>query len=143
MKIQSLSFLFVVGIAFLSMGTVLKKKDPIVETQTDPVGYSEKAKEEAQGKKGPPVPRLELYPKERFLVEGPVEKKKGVPSEPEETEIDLWLEEEGMEEGEIGEEEGLWDEGEEGEEFKLPAKRDDTRKKSAKGETGFLDTEKA
>ena len=135
MKPQSLFLVFVLGIALLSVGTVIKKRDPVVETQTDPVGYSEKAKEEAQGKKGPPVPRLELYPKERFLVEGPVEKKKGVPSEPEETEIDLWLEEEGMEEGEIGEEEGLWDEGEEGEEFKPPAQKDDTREKSVKRKT--------
>ncbi len=116
MKIQSLSFLFVVGIAFLSMGTVLKKKDPIVETQTGPVGYSEKAKEEAEGKKGPPAPALELYPKERFLVEGPVEKGKGAPSvKEEEAETELWLEE--------------------GEEFKPPAQKDDTREKSVKRKT--------
>ena len=111
------------------MGTVLKKRDPVVETQTGPAGYSEKAKEEAEGKKGPPAPTLELYPKERFLVEGPVEKGKGAPSVKEETETELWLEEE----------EGPWDEWEEGEEFKLPAKRDDTREKSAKRKPGFLD----
>ena len=85
------------------MGTVLKKKDPVAETQTGSIGYSEKAKEGAEGKKGPPMPTLELYPKERFLTEGPVEK---------------------------GEEE-----------FKLPAKKDDTKEKSTKRKPGFLDRE--
>lgn len=137
-KIPSLSLFFILGVAFLSMGTVLKKKDPVLQTQTGPIGYSEKAKEEAEGKKGPPVPTLELYPKERFLTEGPVEKGKSSPVTEEETEGELWLGEEGEEEDEIGEAEGLWAEEEVGEEFKLVAKRDDTREKSAR-KPGFLD----
>ena len=100
------------GIAFLSVGTVVKKKDPILETQTGPISYSEKAKEQVEGKKGPPVPTLELYPKERFLVEGPVEKGEGAPS--------------------IEEDEPL--------KFKLKAKKDDTREKSASRKRWFLDT---
>lgn len=131
--------LLLLVIALLAMGAVLKKKDPVLETQTGPVGYSEKAKEEAEGKKGPPVPTLELYPKERFLVEAPVVRKKSAPSVQEETETEFWLEEEGKAEGEIGEEEGLWDEGEEGGEFKLELERDDTREKPKK-KPGFLDT---
>ena len=131
MKKPFLSLILILGIALLSIGTVLKKKDPVLEAQTGPIGYSEKEKEEAEGKKGPPVPKLELYPKERFLVEGPVEKKKGAPSLPEETETELWLEE-GAEEGEIGAEEGLWDEEEEEDEFKLEVQTDDTREKPAK-----------
>lgn len=74
---QLILFSLVLVTSFLSLGTVLKKKDAIQRTQTDPIGYQEKAKEEAEGKKGPPVPALELFPKERFLVEGPVEKTKG------------------------------------------------------------------
>lgn len=111
-KIPSLSLFFILGVAFLSMGTVLKKKDPVAETQTGSIGYSEKAKEGAEGKKGPPMPTLELYPKERFLTEGPVEKGKSSPVAEEET----------------------------GEEFKLGAERDDTKKKPAKAKPRFLDT---
>lgn len=133
-------YILILGIALLSMGTVLKKKDPVLKTQTGPIRYSEKAKEEAEGKKGPPVPTLELYPQERFLVEGPVKKGKSSPVTQEESEAELWLEEETEEEGEIGMEEGLWDEGEEGGEFKLQAQKDDTGEKPAKNKPGFLDT---
>lgn len=71
-----LRIFLILGMGFLSLGTVVKKKDPIQMTQTDPVGYQEKLKEEEGGKKGPPAPTLELFPKERFLIEGPVEKGK-------------------------------------------------------------------
>ncbi len=62
-----------VGITFLSLGAVVKKKDSIQNTQTDPIAYQEKVRQEAEGKKGPPVPTLDLFPKENFLGEGPVE----------------------------------------------------------------------
>lgn len=120
MRTQFLFFFFVLAAAFLSVGTVVKKKDPILETQTGPVGYSEKAKEETEGKKGPPAPALTLFPKERFLVEGPVEKGEEIATAKpakEEAEAEFWLEEEGEENGE---------------EFKLEAERDDSRK-TAKG----------
>lgn len=138
MKRESLFFFFVLAVAFLSLGTVVKKKDPVLETQTGPIGYAEKAKEEAEGKKGPPVPTLELYPKERFLAEGPVEKGKISPIDKEKVERGLWLAEEGEAEQEDEARQG-W-EGEE--EFKLEAKRDDTREKSAKQNPRFLDTER-
>lgn len=141
-KIQSLSLFLALGSAFLSVGTVVKKKDPVLETQTGPIGYAEKAKEEAEGKKGPPAPTLELYPKERFLIEGPVEKRKRAFSAKEEAEVELWLEEEGEEEDETPEDEELWEGREKEGWFKLEAKRDDTREKPAKPTPRFLDTSK-
>ena len=135
-----LSLFFILAIAFLSLGTVVKKKDPVLETQTGPIGYLEKAKEEAEGKKGPPVPTLELFPKERFLAEGAMEKGKSSLANLEEkegTEAELWLEEEGNEQDETEREEGLWNEGEE--EFKLKSQRDDTREKSTQSKPGLLD----
>lgn len=139
MKRESLFFFSVLAVAFLSLGTVIKKKDPVLETQTGPIGYAEKAKEEAEGKKGPPAPTLELYPKERFLAEGPVEKGKISPvdlGDKEKVETGLGLAEEG--EAEQEDEAGQGWEGEE--EFKLEAKRDDT--KSTKQNPRLLDTER-
>lgn len=63
----------ILGMSLLSLGTVVQKKDPIQLTQADPVGYQEKLKEEMEGKKGPPAPTLELFPKERFLVQSPMD----------------------------------------------------------------------
>lgn len=83
--------ILVCGIALLSLGTVVKKKDAIELTQTDPIAYQEKLKEEAEGKKGPPVPTLVLFPREKFLAEGPVT---GPEEAREEEEWELWLEEE-------------------------------------------------
>jgi len=79
-----------VGIGFLSLGTVVKRKDAIELTKTDPIAYEQKKKEEAEGKKGPPVPALKLYPREKFQVEPPVGKEK----EREETEKETGPEEE-------------------------------------------------
>ncbi len=72
---RSLRVFFFLGLSFLFLGAVLKKKDGIQMTQTDPVNYQEKMKEEEGGKKGPPSPSLRFFPKERFMSEGPVEKK--------------------------------------------------------------------
>ena len=113
---QSILFL---GICFLLMGTVVKKKDPVRETQTDPVGYQDKLKEEEEGKKGPPAPALNLFPREKFLVEGAVGKAPKTASaetfeeqaaEEKVEDSDLWLEEE------VGERE----------EFKQDEETDDT-----------------
>ena len=106
-----------ISVGLLEMGTVVKKKDAIQLTQTDPVAYQEKVKEEAEGKKRPPVPTLELFPKERFLTEGPVEKGKEARGVPEGTDSEFWLEEDKT--GETSEE---WEEGE----FKLEPQTDDT-----------------
>jgi len=56
-------------------------------TQTDPVGVNEALKEQEDGKKGPPVPTLKLFPRERFLIEGPVNKGKNKEDEAEELEF--------------------------------------------------------
>lgn len=81
------------GIGFLSVGTVAKQKDPITMTQTDPVRYEEKEKEKKEGKKGPPMPTIELYPRHRFLIEGPIDKSKQVIPTEEEANLEFWLEE--------------------------------------------------
>lgn len=73
---RGIRVLFVIGLGFLLMGTVVKRKNAIQMTQTDPVSVQEKLKEDAEGKKGPPAPSLKLFPKERFLIEGPMEKGK-------------------------------------------------------------------
>ena len=75
----------ILGMAFGNLGAVVKKKNPILATQTDPVGYQDKVKEEEEGKKGPPVPSLNLFPKEAFLSDGPVGKVK--PGEADETSL--------------------------------------------------------
>jgi hypothetical protein len=75
---------------------VVQKKDGIQLTQTDPVAYQEKAKEEIEGKKGPPAPFLELFPKEKFLAEGPMEETKEEILLDEEAPLTLWEEEEAL-----------------------------------------------
>lgn len=102
--------LMIVGIGILCLGMVVKKKSPLQLTQTDPIGYEQKAKEEAEGKKGPPAPTLELVPRQRFLSEGPVDKALE-PEEGEEFKLsyetdDTWEGFEGEEWPEFEEEEG-------------------------------------
>lgn len=126
------------------MGTVVKKKDPVQLTQTDPVGYQDKLKEEEGGKKGPPQPTLALFPKERFLVqpsiEGMQQKQDKKEEEPEKlteqdqdlvqlgenADSDFWLEEEGAGDSE---------------EFKLETETDDIWEDTEKPEESpYLDT---
>ena len=66
----------ILSLGFLSSAAVLKKKDAIQDTQTDPTTYQVKLKEHTEGKKGPPAPTFELFPKQGFLAEGPMEKPK-------------------------------------------------------------------
>ena len=108
------------GIGLLSLGAVVKKKDPIRDTQTDPIGYLEKAKQKTEGEKGPPAPTLELFPKESFLVASPLEKMKDLSLGQEESEAELWLDEE------LGEEVTST----KGDEFKLEAEADNTWEES-------------
>lgn len=60
----------------LNLGTIRKKDDPILNTQTDPIAYKEKMEEIKDGEKGAPMPSVTLYAKEKFLAEGPVAKGK-------------------------------------------------------------------
>ena len=113
--------ILVIGTAFLFTGAVVKRKDAIQRTQTDPVGYQDKLKEEAEGKKGPPAPTIELFPKEGFLSEGPVEEGKPSETPAEEATYELTTEEEKAK----AEEEAL-DKAVGDEEFKLEPETDDT-----------------
>lgn len=129
---RPLGIFILLGLALLSLGTVIKKKDAVRLTQTDPIGYQEKLKEEAEGKKGPPVPSLRLFPKERFLVEGPIGKMKGPASLEEKEDWEFWLEE--------GPEEETGFEGEE-DEFKLGTGRDDITEESLDFEAWWKEEE--
>lgn len=83
------------SVALLFSGSIFKKKDAVRLTQTDPIGYQEKQKEETEGKKGAPAPKIRLYPEAGFLSEGPVNWKKKGPS------ADLDAESEWEDEGEF------------------------------------------
>ena len=72
-----LLIVLIVGIATLSLAAVIKKRGPVVDTQTDPIAYQEELKRETEGKKAPPTPTIELFPRQGFLSEGPVAKTKG------------------------------------------------------------------
>lgn len=91
---------FILIAAFLSLGTVVERKSAIQRTQTDPIAYEEKKKEEKEGKKGPPVPSFRLFPREKFLIEGPIGKgkpeaiKEERVTEEELEDWDFWFEEE-------------------------------------------------
>lgn len=117
MKILRFSRIFLIGlIGFLSLGTIARKQNPILMTQTDPIDFKEKQKEEAEGKKGPPAPSLEFFPRRRFLIQGPVEKPKPEPATVESKSLpqeeDLWIQDEPKSGGE--------------DEFKLELDSDDT-----------------
>lgn len=113
---RQFSTFFLLIAALLSLGTVVSRKGAIERTQTDPVAYEEKKKEEKEGKKGPPVPTFKLFPKEKFLIEGPIEKGKS----------------EAFEKKRVGEEEledwNFWfeEDAKKGGEFKPDAQADDT-----------------
>ncbi len=90
-------FLLGIGLAgFLSLAAVTKKPNAILDTQADPVSYQEIQKEETEGKKGPPVPSMNLFPKQNFMTDGSVEEPKEdsvAPLIEEDADLDLWLEE--------------------------------------------------
>ena len=59
----------------MSLATVRKKEDPILNTQTSPIAYQEKMEEIKDGEKGAPTPSFKLYPGEKFMTASPVEEK--------------------------------------------------------------------
>ena len=59
-----------------NLGTIRKKEDPITKTQTDPISVKQKMEEMKGGPKGAPAPSMNLYPKEQFLTDPPVERAK-------------------------------------------------------------------
>ena len=64
---------FVGALALLQMGTIRRKEDPILKTQTDPILYKQKMDEIKDGEKGAPSPSFRHYDKAGFLAELPVE----------------------------------------------------------------------
>ena len=61
------------GIVLLNLGTVRKKPNAILRTQTDPIAYKDKMEEIKDGVKGAPQPVWTLYSKGSFLSDPPVE----------------------------------------------------------------------
>ena len=55
-----------------NMGAIRKKDDPIAKTQTEAILFKQKLEELKDGPKGAPAPVWKLYPKQRFLADGPV-----------------------------------------------------------------------
>ena len=66
----------VIGCVVLNMGTIRKKPNPILKTQTDPIAYKDKLEEIKDGIKGPPSPVWKLYARNGFLTEAPVDSNK-------------------------------------------------------------------
>ncbi len=65
----------------LHAGTVRKKDDPILNTQTNPIALKDKMEEIKDGEKGAPSPSFKNYPKSQFLTEPPMEDKPGSESD--------------------------------------------------------------
>lgn len=59
--------------SLLNLGTVRKKEDPVLKTQTDPISYKQKMEEMKDGPKGAPTPSFNLYPKAGFMTDPAVE----------------------------------------------------------------------
>ena len=107
-EMKRTTLFLILGIALLSLGTVIKRKNAVQQTQTDPVDYEQKRQETMEGKKGPPVPAIDLYPRERFLEQEPVEASKEAPVPPTESEGRLWVEEEKQEENQEEQPQEQW-----------------------------------
>lgn len=59
----------------VNLGTVRKKEDPILDTQTNPIGYKQKMEEIKDGEKGAPSPSFKHYTKAGFLTDPSLESK--------------------------------------------------------------------
>ena len=71
--------------ALLNTGTVRKKNDPILKTQTDPIKLKDKLEEVKDGEKGPATPVFSWYGGgNKFMIHPPFdqEKAKEAPAEP-------------------------------------------------------------
>lgn len=110
LKVLVVALLF--SVLMLHAGSVRKKDDPILNTQTNPITLKDKMEEIKDGEKGAPSPSFKHYPKSRFLTEPSIENNldseseisEESPAEWEEPLIedlgeDWWEEEEGEGEG--------------------------------------------
>ena len=76
---KTLGKMIIVGvcaIALLNIGTIRKKDDIILKTQTGPIAYKQKMEEIKEGEKGAPMPSMMLYPKWEFLSDPPYDDEK-------------------------------------------------------------------
>ena len=71
-NIWNWGFILVI-IASINLGTVRKKEDPILHTQTNPIAYKDKMEEIKDGVKGAPSPSFKHYEKNEFLVDPSIE----------------------------------------------------------------------
>ena len=69
-------FFVILFCALLQVATVLKKDDPIIKTQTEPIAYKEKVEETKDGVKGAPSPSYKHYPQDGFVTQETVENEK-------------------------------------------------------------------
>jgi len=74
MKKSTLFFILVIGLAALQLGSVRKKDNPILATQTEGILYEQKKEEEKDGKKGPLLYHVKNDPLETFFIEPPIDK---------------------------------------------------------------------
>ena len=110
---------FVLILASFQMGTIRKKEDPILKTQTSPIALNDKIEEIQNGPKGAPTPSFKLYTQSGFLTDPPVAQGKSTPEAPNPADLskkvtevpgieqkernsqeDWWLEDQGKDEGE-------------------------------------------
>lgn len=70
-KVLVVALLF--SVLMLHAGSVRKKDDPILNTQTNPIALKDKMEEIKDGEKGAPSPSFKHYPKSRFLTEPSIE----------------------------------------------------------------------
>ncbi len=61
-------------LACCNLGVMLNKDDPVAKTRTDPISWKAKQEEIKDGVKGAPMPSLEYYKRQKFLVDDPYEK---------------------------------------------------------------------
>ena len=76
MNTKALFFIFMSVLAGLNLGSIRKAEDPIRDTQTNPILYTQKQEEEKDGKKGPLLYHVKNSPRETFFIDPPFEKAK-------------------------------------------------------------------
>ncbi len=108
MKILSKSYLLIVLSAtlILQTGAIRKNQDPIKDTQTEPIAYSDKQEALKDGEKGAPAPSFKFYEKENFLVRTPTQTSDEEVLQKDESQAENWTTEVGFqsEEDDWGEE---------------------------------------
>ncbi len=113
-------FFLILGIAWISMGSIRKTEDPVAATaQTGPISLQQKLEEEKDGKKGAPSPSMTFYGHRKFMTTPSVNDKK-----PEEVQEDIQKKGENGEDAEfetgqetpekaVEDDENWWSEGDE------------------------------